>query len=88
MELARFLKQRDVIYTLCAASVSTQLVIIADLLTTSIVVPIINNHKGDDIETFKVNVNGADIEIGKILVACIRFIIVVILLYMIFRLMY
>ena len=45
VELHTFLKQRDVIFTLCAAGIiATQIVTFGELLTNSCVVPIINKH--------------------------------------------
>lgn len=90
MDLGKFLKQRDIIYTLCAASISTQIVIIADLITSSIIMPLIdrNVNTGDNIENFYVQVNGAKMEIGKMLVALIRLGIVSIMLYSIYYLTY
>lgn len=87
MDLGRFLKQRDIIYTLCAASISTQIVLIADLVTTSCIIPLINNDS-NNVENFIVNINGAKMELGKLLVAIIRLLIVASLLYMIYYLTY
>ena len=90
MDLSKFLKQRDIIYTLCAASISTQIVIIADLLTTSCIIPMINknSHESNTVENFIVNINGAKMEVGKLLVAIIRLIIVAAMLYLIYFLTY
>lgn len=89
MELGQFLKQRDVIYTLCAASLSSQIVLIADLVTNSLIMPLINKNNDDKkIENFVVNLKGAKMEIGKLLIAIIRVLIVVIILYVIYYLTY
>ena len=97
MELGKFLKQRDIIYTLCAASISAQIVIIADALTSSCIVPILNKtsyHINDTqktekkIENFVVDMGGAKIELGKIFISIMRLIIVIIILYTIYYLMY
>lgn len=90
VELHTFLKQRDVIFTLCAAVIATQIVMFGELLTNSCVVPIINKHTPHPhtIENFIVDLNGAKIEVGKILIAIIRFSIVAILLYFIYYIMY
>lgn len=85
MDLGKFLKQRDIIYTLCAAAISTQIVLIAELITYSFIMPFINMHTEDKtVENFVVNVNGAKIELGKLLVAIIRLAIVVLILYLIY----
>jgi len=90
MNLGNFLKQRDIIYTLCAASISTQIVLIADLITTSFVMPIINNNTPPDntVEKFVVDFKGSKIEAGKLLIAVIRLIIVISILYFIYYLTY
>lgn len=90
MELGKFLKQRDIIYTLCAAALSTQIVLIADLLTTSCIMPIINKNSRKDktVENFVVSFRGAKIEAGKLLIAIIRFIVVALLLYLVYYLTY
>lgn len=91
MDLGNFLKQRDIIYTLCAASISTQIVLIADLITTSCVMPFIDKNKiGNEhtIEQFTVKFGEAHIGLGKIFVAIIRLIIVIIILYLVYSLTY
>ena len=90
MDLGKFLKQRDIIYTLCAASISTQIVLIAELITYSFIMPIINHrtNEGDNVENFIVQINGAKIEVGKLLVAIIRLSIVALILYLIYYLTY
>lgn len=88
MDLGRFLKQRDIIYTLCAAALSTQIVLIADLITTSFIVPVINktNHKPTiAVENFTVDLKGAKIEVGKFLIAIIRLLIIIVILYLIYQ---
>ena len=88
--LHTFLKQRDIIFTLCAATIATQIVMFADLLTNSCVMPIINKDAANEntVEKFVVDLKGAKIELGKILVAIIRFTIVALLLYIIYYLLY
>lgn len=89
MELGQFLKQRDVIYTLCAASISTQIVLVADLITNSCIMPIIDkNHNDKKIENFTLNVKGAKIELGKLLIAIVRILIIILILYIIYYLTY
>lgn len=86
MELGKFLKQRDIIFTLCAATISTQIVMFADLLTNSCIIPFINKNatNKNNVENFVVDLKGAKIEAGKIMVAFIRFAIILIILYMIY----
>ena len=89
MDLGRFLRQRDVIYTLCAASISTQIVIIADLVTQSCVLPFFDKKTTDgssSVESFAVDVRGAKIELGKLFIAIIRLIIVTVILFLIYYL--
>lgn len=90
MELGKFLKQRDIMFSLCAASISAQIVMIADLLTLSCIIPIINKHthRKESVEHFTIDFRGAKIEAGKILVAIIRFILVALILLLIYRLIY
>lgn len=90
MELGRFLKQRDIIYTLCAASISTQIVLIADLITNSCVMPLINRNSEYEkqVENFSIRMHGAKIELGKLFVAIVRLLIVTLLLYLIYYLTY
>jgi len=89
MDLGRFLKQRDIIYTLCAASISAQIILIAETITNSCIMPIINkNNENNTVESFVVSVRGAKIEMGKILIVTIRLIIVSIILYLIYYLTY
>jgi len=90
MELARFLKQRDIIFIICAGSISTQVVAIADLITTSFVVPVINNFrdKEEGYENASLTIKGIRVEHGKFMIAIIRLLILVVLLYLLFTLMY
>lgn len=90
MELGKFLKQRDIIYTLCAASISAQIVIIADALTSSCIIPIMNRQSSTErtVENFVVDMGGAKIELGKIIIAIIRLIIVMLILYTAYYFMY
>lgn len=82
MDLSKFLRQRDIIGTLCAATLSSQLVVFADLITTSCIIPIIN--KNGTVEKFCIDIRGAKIEIGKILFSLIRFCIILIMLGIIY----
>jgi hypothetical protein len=82
MDLTKFLRQRDIIGTLCAATLSSQLVVFADLLTTSCIIPIINQNKR--IENYHVRVGGNKVEIGKILISLIRFCVILIMLSVIY----
>lgn len=91
MEIGKFLKQRDIIYTLCAAALSTQIIAIADILTTSVIVPIINNSGTTEVEPmekFIVDLKGIRFEIGKILICIIRLFVVIIMLYVIYHVVY
>lgn len=90
VELHTFLKQRDIIFTLCAAVIATQIVMFGELITNSCVVPMINKHSPDHtkVENFTINFNGAKLEFGKIFIAIIRLLIIAILLYSVYYLMY
>ena len=90
MDLVRFLKQREIIYTLCAAALSTQIIGIADSIVTTIIVPCLNRDVDNNhaIENFTINVRGARIEFGKILIALIRVVVVILLLYLIYFIIY
>lgn len=100
MDLGKFLKQRDIIYTLCAATISTQIIIMSDILTNSFIMPLLNNNgmpsqindksnnsfNSDNIENFTVDIKGAKMEMGKLFIALIRLIIIFIILYIIYYL--
>lgn len=85
MALIEFIKLHSVLTTICAATLSTQVVSLADVLTNNIVVPIID-HKNNDhkIEGMSANIGGVSIGYGKLLIVLIKIIIVLILLYIIF----
>lgn len=89
MDLGKFLKQRDIMYTLCAVALSSQIVVFADLLTNSCMIPIINkNSSNNNVENFIVNLGGAKIEVGKFFIAILRLIIIVMILYLIYYITY
>lgn len=90
MELGKFLKQRDMFFFLCVSAISTQLVIIADLLTMSCIVPIMNknNDEEDKVENFVVNIAGAKVGIGKMFVALIRLLIIIMIIYILYYIFY
>ena len=91
MELGSFLKQRDIIFTLCAAALSSQIVSIADLLATTCFVPFYGDYNSDEehsqknIEKFFVKVNGSVIDMSKIILALIRLLFISIILFCIFK---
>lgn len=90
MELARFLKQRDIIFIISAGAISSQVIALSDLLTTVVVVPIINNIREyeEGFENAKSEIRGVKFEHGKLLVALIRVIILLLMLLLLFKLMY
>jgi large-conductance mechanosensitive channel len=90
MDLGRFLKQRDIIYTMCAISITTQLILVAEIITNSFILPVINRNTVDDnkIENFVVQLKGAKIELGKLLAIIIRMIVIASILYLIYYLTY
>lgn len=90
MELARFLKQRDIIFIISAGAISTQVVALSDLITTTIIVPIINNYSDQEegFENAKSNIKGIRVEHGKLIIALIRITILLILLIALFKMMY
>lgn len=90
MELARLLKQRDIIFIVCAGTITTQVVALAELLTTSFIVPIINGYRNTS-ETFEnasMTVRGVKVEHGKFVVALIRVILMILLLVMLYKCLY
>jgi hypothetical protein len=88
MDLGKFLKQRDIIYTLCAVALSSQIVVFADLLTTTCIIPIINKDSHNNVENFIVNLRGAKIEVGKFFIAVLRLIFIVAILYIVYYITY
>lgn len=82
MDITKFLRQRDIIGTLCAATLSSQLVVFADLLTTSCIIPIINQNKR--MENYHIRMGNGKIEIGKILISLVRFCIILVMLSVIY----
>lgn len=89
MDLGKFLKQRDIMYTLCAVALSSQIVVFADLITNSCMIPIINkNSSNNNVENFIINLGGAKIEVGKFFIAVMRLIIIVAILYLIYYVTY
>lgn len=87
MELGRFLKQRDIIYALCAAALSTQIVLIADLVTNSLIIPFVNKNHTQTVETFTVSLHGAKIELGKLFIAVIRLLVIILILYVVYHIL-
>lgn len=85
MDLKNFLKQRDILYTLCAASISSQIVLIADVLTSSFIVPVMNKNAQQRIENFSIDMKGIKIELGKLIIAIIRLMIVLLTLFILFK---
>lgn len=89
MDLGQFLKQRDIMYTFCAVALSSQIVVFADIITNSCIIPIINkNLNNNDVENFIVNLGGAKIEVGKFFIAVIRLLVIVAILYLIYYVTY
>ena len=90
MELGKFLKQRDIFFFLCVSVISTQFVVLADILTLSCIVPLINknNKEHSTIENFKLDVKGAHLEVGKVLISLIRILVIIIVIYLLYYLLY
>ena len=90
MELGKFLKQRDIFFFLCVSVISTQFVVFADVLTLSCIVPLINNKRKEKvgIEDFKLTVGRTNMELGKVVVAAVRILIIAIVIYLLYYLLY
>lgn len=90
MELARFLKQRDIIFIICAGTITTQIVALSELLTTSFIVPVINNYRksSETFETATVTIHGVKMEHGKFVIAFIRLIILLSILCLLYWCIY
>jgi hypothetical protein len=110
MDLGKYLKNRDFIFFLCTGAFATQVILISDVITTSIIIPIIdkkffnNSIQKNNVENLKniglinnpnseiknisliVEKNNIKFDIGKIIHAILRLIIVIIILRIIYKL--
>lgn len=91
MELFGFIGTQSVLHTICAATISTQVVSLADALTNSIIVPVIDNNvdfDDDKIEHMNVSIGGVNLGFGKLLIVLIRIIVLLLLLYLVYHIIY
>lgn len=91
MELFSFIKNNNVLYTICAASLSTQVVGVADTLVNNVIVPVMDMNvikEEDKTEHMTVRLGNLTINHGKIIIMILRIIIIVFILYIIYKLVY